>query len=79
MFLYSRWPSVICVPAPRDDGSPAFASLGTRNVPSLAVTAHVKEFVGQSSSATPLSVREQPEIAPSVRHVATRTVPEPRT
>ena len=79
MFLYSRWPSVICAPAPRGEGIPPSARLGTRNVPSLAATAHVKALVGQSNSATPLSVREQLEIAPSVRQVATRTVPEPRT
>ena len=70
---------MICVPAPRADGIPLSVRFGTRNVPSLAVTAHVKVLVGQRNSATPLSVREQLEIELAVRRLATRIVPEPRT
>ena len=47
------------VPAPNAHAWFLFASVGPRKVPSEIETPQVKAFVGQLSSVTPRSVREQ--------------------
>ena len=79
VFLYSRCPSVIWLPAPSAEGAPFPASDTTRNVPSFTVTSHVKELVGHRNSVTPLSVRTHDEMSPAVRWRVKRHVPPPRT